>query len=189
MTITQMTILKMDRREFLQKTAILPLLLPSSTVLGTDFWNLPRELWLARKNKNGWEQVKTTYWADGALAIDGYREICTILRDIQQDQAVQMDIVLFDVLRGIQGWLEAANIKKPIIINSAYRTLHTNDRTEGAKRNSMHLYGKAADIWIDGISTEYLARLGVYLSGGGVGYYATKGFVHVDTGRLRIWRG
>lgn len=178
-----------DRRSFLAKAAIVPFILPSNMSVASDFWNLPRELWLIRRNGERWEQTKTTYWSNGELIVDGYKSICLLLRDVQRNQAVQMDIVLFDILRGIQGWLLAAGIKKPIIINSGYRTFHTNGITEGASRNSMHLFGKAADIWIDGISTEYLARLGVYLSGGGVGYYATKGFVHVDTGRLRTWRG
>jgi uncharacterized protein YcbK (DUF882 family) len=179
-----------NRRKFLKMAACLPAisLFPTNS-LASGFWDLPRELWLARKTPNGWEQIKSTYWSDGALNAPGYRSICTLLRDVSSNDAVQMDLVLFDILRGVQGWFLAAGINKPLIINSGYRTHRTNTRTEGSARNSMHLYGKAADFYMEGVSPEYLARLGVYLSGGGVGYYASKGFVHVDSGRLRVWRG
>lgn len=179
-----------SRRQFLTLAACIPsLALFPSTSVSADFWSLPRELWLCRNTPSGWEQTRSTYWADGELIIDGYRNVCTLLRDVKANNAVQMDVVLLDILRGVQGWLQVSGINKPIIINSGHRTQSTNANTEGSARNSLHLYGKAADIWVEGISTEYLARLGVYLSGGGVGFYARKGFVHVDSGRLRSWRG
>ncbi|MFD2274259.1 YcbK family protein [Undibacterium arcticum] len=132
----------------------------------------PRELWLYRKSTG--EQVRETYWDDGRIIPEGYIRLCKLLRDVQAGQAVQMDIILLDIMRGVYGWFEAYGVTKPLIINSGYRNVHTNAVTEGAARNSMHTYGKATDLWMAGISTEYMARLGVYLSGGGVGYYAQK---------------
>ncbi|MFC6522704.1 YcbK family protein [Undibacterium arcticum] len=161
-------------------------LLPQAGI-ANDFWNRPRELWLYRKSTG--EQVRETYWDDGRIIPEGYIRLCKLLRDVQAGQAVQMDIILLDIMRGVYGWFEAYGVTKPLIINSGYRNVHTNAVTEGAARNSMHTYGKATDLWMAGISTEYMARLGVYLSGGGVGYYAQKGFVHLDSGRLRVWRG
>ena len=100
-----------------------------------------------------------------------------------------MGPVLLDILRGMQGSFEAAGTSRPIILNSGYRSPQTNKKTEGAARNSQHLSGKAADIVIPDVPTDYLAKLALYLQGGGVGFYPSKGFVHVDSGNLRVWKG
>jgi uncharacterized protein YcbK (DUF882 family) len=176
------------RRSFLRAAAVLPSMgLIPTIALANDFWSRPRELWLKRSATG--EEVKAVYWANGQLHSKGYVDLCRLLRDVKAGQAVQMDIVLLDILRGINGWFDAAGLSRPIVINSGFRTLHTNSGLEGAARNSMHLYAKAADLRMEGIPTAYLAKLGVYLSGGGVGFYQSKGFVHVDSGRLRTWSG
>ncbi len=176
-----------SRRQFLRTVSLLPAMaiLPS-TVLGRDFWNLPRELWMRRRATG--EEVRAVYLANGQLQVNGYVALCRLLRDVQADQAVQIDLVLLDILRGIYGWFDAYGMTRPIDITSGYRTQHTN-HTEGGARNSMHKFGKAADLRMDGVPTAYMAKLGKYLAGGGVGYYAHKGFVHVDSGHLRYWAG
>ena len=151
------------------------------------FWDLPRTLWLHRAATG--EEIRETYFRDGRLQAPGYGQVCMLLRDVRTGQAVQMHAVLLDILRGVQGWLEAYGYLRPIVVNSGYRSAGTNAMTEGAALGSMHLRGRAADIRVPGVPTEYLARLGLYLSGGGVGFYPAKGFVHVDSGRLRAWRG
>ena len=67
---------------------------------------------------------------------------------------------------------------KPVIINSAYRTEEHNENVGGAA-NSYHLYGKAADIQIKGVSPEEIAQYAESLGVKGIGLYGT--FVHVDT--------
>ena len=155
--------------------------------LGNDFWSMPRYLWMRRKETN--EEIKICYFADGQIQWDGYIKACHILRDVKADKAVQMHPVLLDILCGTQGWYRAYGVDIPLIINSGYRTKHTNDNTEGAVKNSMHLYGAAADTWMPGVPAESIAKLGMYLSGGGVGFYPSRNFVHLDRGRLRTWRG
>lgn len=129
------------------------------------------------------------YWADGQLVVDAYVQCCTLLRDVRAGSIVQMNPTLLDILCGVYGWFAQAGMERPIVVTSGYRTNATNNVTEGAARNSMHLVGRAADIRVPDVPTDYLARLGMYLRGGGVGYYATKHFVHVDSGRLRTWAG
>jgi uncharacterized protein YcbK (DUF882 family) len=34
-----------------------------------------------------------------------------------------------------------------------------------------------------------VSRFGVWLQAGGVGWYQKKEFTHIDTGRLRAWKG
>lgn len=124
---------------------------------------------------------------NGVLEENGYYDLCRIFGDMRANVAVQMDPNLFLVLARAQKWLQSNKIHRPIILTSGYRTQHTNEHTEGAARNSMHLYGKAADIRIEGLPSDYLARLMRMSGGAGIGIYPN--FVHVDTWKERAWLG
>ena len=85
---------------------------------------------------------------------------------------------------------------KPVTITSAYRTPANNAKAGGAKF-SQHLYGRAADIRVQGVSVEDVAAYAESLmpDRGGVGRYPVKagratGWVHVDTRADKArWRG
>lgn len=153
-----------------------------------DFWLRPRELWLQRHNTT--EQIKVIYWRDGALVADGYWQACALLRDVRANRMTTIDPAMLDVLRGIAGYYQAWNWPHPIVVTSGFRTLATNNMLsrEGAAKNSMHLYGRATDLYIPGIAQRDVGILGMHLQQGGVGFYPSRGFTHLDTGRLRTWR-
>lgn len=74
-------------------------------------------------------------------------------------------------------------IKKPITINSGYRC-EAHNKKIGGEKNSQHLFGKAADIKVTGVSSlqvnktiEQLVKDGK-IKIGGLGLYNT--FNHVD---------
>jgi uncharacterized protein YcbK (DUF882 family) len=185
-------ILLPERRRFLQQLAGAAACV-TAPAFGQvpDFWSLPRELWLQRPAGKGQprdEQVRVVYWADGKLIPEGYLQLCHILRDVQASQAVQFDLVMLDIARGVYGWLRANGIDRPLIINSGYRSPRTN-ANEGGVRNSLHTRAQAMDLRIAGVSAETLSRFGRYLAGGGVGYYPSKDFTHLDRGRIRHWVG
>mgnify|MGYP000657494523 CR=1 FL=1 len=84
-------------------------------------------------------------------------------------------------------------IKKPIHINSAYRSPEHNKKI-GGKRNSYHIKGMAADITVKGYTPRKLysvvrklrkqGKIGV----NGIGLY--NGFLHIDLreqNRLSLW--
>ncbi|WP_232290841.1 YcbK family protein [Polaromonas naphthalenivorans] len=152
-----------------------------------DFWSMPRTLHLYRPATR--ETVHATYFANGEVILCEYEKLCILLRDVQAGQAVQMSLVTLDILAGIQGWLRANGINSPLHTNSGYRSPLTNNHTEGAAKNSRHMYGMAWDGRVPQVSTESLARFAVYLKGGGVGFYQEKNFLHIDSGSLRTWRG
>lgn len=185
-------ILASGRRRFLQQLAGTAACIAAPAFgQSSDFWSLPRELWLYRPAGKGQprdEQVRVVYWADGRIIPEGYIEICRILRDVQAAQVVQFDLVTLDIARGVYGWLRANGIDRPLIINSGYRSPHTN-ASEGGVRNSLHTRAQALDLRIEGVSAEALSRFGRYLAGGGVGYYPSKNFTHLDRGRIRNWVG
>lgn len=77
---------------------------------------------------------------------------------------------------------------KPVTINSAYRTPAHNKKVGGAT-NSQHVYGRAADIVVKGVtSSEVYKTADRIVTFGGVGKYNT--FIHVDTrGTKARWEG
>ena len=87
----------------------------------------------------------------------------------------------------------------PVHINSAYRTAAYNlSKKVGGAKFSQHQYGKAADIYIQGILITKLAEYVETLmpNKGGIGIYPIKpgvrdcAFVHVDVRAAKSrWRG
>lgn len=167
--------------------AAVPALLGSAPALAADFWSRPRTLWLHRMATN--ESRRLTYFADGNVVGEGYDAACWMLRDVAAGQACQMSLVLLDVLCGMQGWYRAVGYDRPIVTTSGYRTAVTNANTEGAIKNSRHKTGQAHDGFVYGVPVDHQVQVGMYLRGGGVGWYPSKHMVHVDDGDVRAWRG
>lgn len=168
------------RRTFLKSSMALAFSLP----LGAS--NFVDDETLLHIVRNG-RTYKIPFLRDGKMEANGYYELCKVFEDTHDEVAVQMDPNLFSILAKAQQWLAGNHIYKPIILTSGYRTEHTNKITEGAAVNSMHMYGKAADIHMEGIPIDYLARLLRLCGGAGIGTYPS--FVHVDTWKERNWRG
>lgn len=81
------------------------------------------------------------------------------------------------------------HFKKPVTINSGYRTPAYNKKVGGAEQ-SQHLYGRAADITVQGVNPQevYDYVCALLPESGGIGLYAT--FVHVDTRTDKSrWKG
>ncbi|GBG14359.1 sulfate adenylyltransferase [Novimethylophilus kurashikiensis] len=135
------------------------------------------------------ERLQLSYLQDGQWVDNAYPQLCWLLRDFHANEAVQMDPTLIAILDWTQHYLAQFGYTEPLQILSGYRSRRTNAHTEGAARNSQHLYGKAVDFRVPGLPAGYLGRLMAWLSQGGVGIYEKDGFVHVDTGRIRLWRG
>lgn len=186
----------MNRRAFLKwaaagmAIAAAPGVLAAPPPVGIDIWHRPesmRWLWLVRDQVK--ESAKIVYFKDGALT-NGYVDACHLLRDIRapaKEQVVQIDPVLLDLLFSCQEWLRLNGILVPIHVLSGYRTIRTNLNTEGAALNSMHIHGRAVDIYIPGLPIHYLQKLASWFQAGGVGFYPRRGFIHLDTGSARNW--
>lgn len=151
-----------------------------------DFWSQPRVLRLRHARTN--ERFEDAYWRNGSLDPEGYRKICHFMRDDRRNEVTRIDPRLLDLLCAMQAWVAAYGFNKPFLITSAYRSPRTNRNIEGAARNSMHMHGKAADIVFPDLPVNYMGKLAQHYSAGGVGFYPSRGFVHVDTGRIRSWR-
>lgn len=89
---------------------------------------------------------------------------------------------------------------KPVTITSGFRTASYNEtlrKRNAAAKYSQHLYGKAADIQVQGISVEQVYAYADKLLGnaGGCGIYPpglgrANGWVHVDVRKDKSrWKG
>jgi uncharacterized protein YcbK (DUF882 family) len=112
-----------------------------------------------------------------------------MLRDLNYNRPVEIDLVLLDILRGMVGTYKTLGIDVPLYTNSGHRYQSTNDRTEGAAKDSQHLLGRAWDGFVPGARVEDTAAMALRLRCGGVGVYESRSFLHVDSGSLRVWRG
>ena len=79
---------------------------------------------------------------------------------------------------------------KPVHITSGYRS-PSHNADEGGAKNSQHLKGTAADIYVPGMTPYQLAQVieklikAGKMDQGGLSVYPSMGFVHYDT---RGWR-
>lgn len=151
-----------------------------------DFWLRPRRLKL--KHPSG-ERIDALYWSDGEMVEEGYYALSQFMRDRVMNQGVWMHHTLLDILYGVTGWLDYFGVPSELNFHSGYRVRARNALIEGAAKDSRHVTGEAGDIQIPGVSTEQVAKFGLWLGGGGVGWYPSKGFIHLDRGRVRTWRG
>lgn len=79
------------------------------------------------------------------------------------------------------------HFNKPVIINSGYRCAQHNRNVGGASR-SQHLFGKAADIVVQGVEPELVAKYAEAIGFKGIGRYKT--FTHVDVRAKKArWNG
>ena len=131
------------------------------------------------------------YFENGQYQADALFELNLLLRDWRADKIRAIDPKVFDTLYMLQKMTSAY---RPFEVVSAYRSPLTNftlllegDGT-GVARRSLHMDGKAVDIKLPGVHLAHLNKAAVQLSWGGVGYYPSSGFVHVDTGDVRRWR-
>jgi len=84
----------------------------------------------------------------------------------------QFDSNLVDVLHKIR-----THFNKPVIINSGFRC-SVHNKNEGGASNSNHLYGRAADIKISGVTPTQIVNYAKTI-GAGADTYVGNGFAHI----------
>jgi uncharacterized protein YcbK (DUF882 family) len=152
--------------------------------------NALRERSLSIFNPRTKESFEGIYYRNGGYVANSRKIINHIMRDIRTDDVKLIDRKLLDLISAISLKLKT---KEPFHVISGYRSPRTNNllrkRGKGAAKNSYHLKGQAADIRLPGYSTSVLRKAAYDVKSGGVGYYPKSGFVHVDIGPVRFWRG
>jgi uncharacterized protein YcbK (DUF882 family) len=143
---------------------------------------------LAFYNTHTGEAADVCYYNQGDYCPESLKRINHILRDHRSNEVRPIDLELLDNLYALKLKIGA---KSPFHVISGYRSPATNarlrKRSRGVARRSYHIEGKAIDIRLPGYDTRRLRNACLSLRSGGVGYYNTSNFVHVDTGPVRTW--
>lgn len=123
------------------------------------------------KKKDGNKKLSTNFRVKEFACTDG-------------SDPIFVDSDLVNVLQKIR-----THFGKSVTITSAYRT-PTKNKACGGSTFSQHLYGKAADIKISGVSPKSVAAYAETLlkNKGGIGIYST--FTHIDVRATKSrWKG
>ena len=163
------------------------LLLVSSTsnLVGAQF---VRDKQLTFYHTHTGKTLDIVYFRNGAYDEDALAEVNAFLADFRTGDVATIDRNLLDILHDIRQALGSNGTYEVI---SAYRSPKTNEMlrasSSGVASNSQHLLGKAIDVRLRGIPTEALRDAALAMKRGGVGYYESSDFVHIDNGRIRSW--
>ena len=120
---------------------------------------------------------------------DALAELNEYLRDHRTGTVHEYDPRVFDLLHDLTAALGRPDGEIDVLCG--YRTPWSNEylrmHGHGIARHSLHMQAMAIDIRVPGVRTSKLRDTALALQRGGVGYYASSDFVHVDGGRLRRW--
>jgi uncharacterized protein YcbK (DUF882 family) len=166
-----------NRRSFLKMGVGTLTVLATPTILNAATGVSPlsklHERSLSFYNLHTSESLKTVYWAGGEYIAPSLVDINRVLRDLLCDLNLRLDTT------------------EPFHIISGYRSPATNAmlhaNSDGVAEHSLHMDGKAVDIRVPGRGLSLLRNTALSMKSGGVGYYPTSDFVHVDVGRVRHW--
>ena len=146
---------------------------------------------LAMDHTHTREKIELIYAVGSDYVPRALTDLNHFLRDHYSGHIGNMDAGLYDIMHEIR---TALKVRIPFHIISGYRSPQTNERLRttrggGVAKRSLHMDGKAVDIRLPGVPLDELRDAALALKAGGVGYYPGSNFVHVDTGRVRTWRG
>lgn len=146
--------------------------------------------WVHLHNVHTGEKLEAAYWENGGYVPDAVQALNKVLRDYRNDQVHPMNPGLYDILDQIRAKTES---KSPFQVISGYRSPATNkllrERSGEVAKHSLHMDGKAMDIYLEDVALEHIRAAALDLGRGGVGYYPESNFVHVDVGPVRQWKG
>ncbi|MFC6645940.1 DUF882 domain-containing protein [Granulicella cerasi] len=142
------------------------------------------------------ESIDVVYRIGDAYVPAAIDELNHFLRDHRTEAASHYDPKEFDTLHAVLAKLNRPDATIDIVCgyrtpwsNNFLRTRggHVKPKVTGVAEHSQHMLAKAIDIRVPGVNTRTLRDAALSLHAGGVGYYPTSQFVHVDVGPVRQW--
>jgi uncharacterized protein YcbK (DUF882 family) len=167
------------------------LLLPRLSYGGTESALGAREYRLRFYHTHTRERLDIVYRRGDQYIPQALDELDHFLRDHRTGDVHHFDPRLFDLLHDLTASLGDSGGEINVICG--YRTpwsnnfLRTRSPHTGVAEHSLHMQAEAIDIRLPGIATSELRDAALRLHRGGVGYYRSSDFVHVDVGRVRHW--
>ncbi len=151
----------------------------------------PHEYRLSFYHTHTGERLDVVYRRGDQYIPEALDQLDHYLRDHRTGDVRHFDPRLFDLLYDLTRSL--ADSGGEIDVVCGYRTpwsnefLRTRSPHTGVAQHSLHMQAEAIDIRLPGIPTSELRDAALRLHRGGVGYYRSSDFVHVDVGRVRHW--
>jgi len=173
---------RLARRRDLLGFAALSLVLPFSR---TAWASAPRSISLHHTHTG--EQLSVVYFERGEYVGAALTQLNQVLRDFRTGEVCGIDAQLFDTLHALNLACGAGCFE----VISGFRSPRTNAmlrrHSSGVAGNSLHTSGRAIDVRLSGRDTRRVRDAAAALGRGGVGFYESSDFVHLDTGRVRTW--
>jgi len=145
---------------------------------------------IALDNLHTGEKATIDYWVEGTYLPDALHSVNHILRDYRNGEVHAIEPHLLDLVYLLQKRVESSAVVQVI---SGYRSPATNaamhEHSAGVAAHSLHMKGQAMDIRLADIPLDRLHNAALAMQAGGVGFYPSLDFVHVDVGRVRRWGG
>lgn len=146
--------------------------------------------WLKLHNIHTQEKLEAVYFDKGEYVPDAVQALDKVLRDFRTGDVHPMNPRLFDTLADLAN---KTDTKAHFQVISGYRSPKTNamlnERSGQVARRSLHMDGKAIDIYLEDVALDRVRAAALDLGRGGVGYYPSSKFVHLDVGPVRRWVG
>lgn len=172
-----------SRRLFCQALAAAALF-PASAVAAAS----PRGQRLGLQNLHTGENLDLTLRQRGRYDRETLAALNRFFRCHHTGEIADIDPAAVDVLCEL---CRSLGFRGRVQIISGYRSPSYNEflRRLGRKvaKQSLHTQGLAIDFAVPGLSSARVGKAARSLAAGGVGVY--RDFVHVDTGRVRYWKG
>jgi uncharacterized protein YcbK (DUF882 family) len=145
---------------------------------------------ISLNNLHTGEKATIDYWVEGNYVPGALQSVNHILRDYHNNEVHVIEPRLLDLVNLLQKRLESSATVQVI---SGYRSPATNaamhERSAGVAAHSLHMKGMAMDIRLADVPLDRLHNAALAMQAGGVGFYPSLDFVHVDVGRVRRWGG
>jgi uncharacterized protein YcbK (DUF882 family) len=145
---------------------------------------------LELKNLHTGEVLKVTFAREAGPDPETLAKLQHLLRDYRINEEHTIDPAIFGLLTDLAA---ATGHEARYEVISGYRSPRTNAKlhSEGhaVAEHSQHMEGRAMDVRLIGCELTVLRDAALKAARGGVGYYPSSNFVHVDTGRVRTWNG
>ena len=134
------------------------------------------------------ESIDAVFFRNGNYEANELNKLKHFLRDHRENEWIDMDVGLYEQLWDLQQIIGGQEIFEVI---SGYRSPKTNRKlrknTSGVAKKSFHMKGRAIDVRLRGTKISDLQQAALTMKAGGLGYYPSSRFIHLDTGPVRSW--
>ncbi len=132
--------------------------------------------------------IRIPYHDGESYIRDALDDLAWFMRDHRTGEAHAIDPKLLDYMYLVHA---RSGSSEPLHIISGYRSKASNDRlrktTRGVAKNSYHMLGRAVDLRMPDVKLSFVRKVALAIRGGGVGYYPSQHFLHIDSGPVRKW--